>query len=79
MSGTFDPPNDLVVRRHDSEANAHTNLRPRLPIYNAIPFAYGALSEQLQLFWSNAFKGRFFRLLSRQCCERVRSTNGNAI
>src|SRR5277367_4733249 len=24
-------------------------------------------------------KGRFFRLLSRQCCERVRSTNGKAI
>jgi hypothetical protein len=52
----FDPPNGLVVRRHDSEANAHANRRPRLPIYNAILYVYGVLCEELQLFWSNAFK-----------------------
>ena len=45
----------LIVRRDDSEANALTNLRPRLLIYDAISCVYAALGKQPQLLRPDAF------------------------
>ena len=47
------------------------NRRPRLRIYTAIPCVYSGLSEQLQLFGSNAFGALLPRTVTPSLRERT--------